>query len=125
MTRMTVRFLVAILDLIVVSSVPAQDRINSYEAAKYAGKRATVCGQVASTNYARDNKGQPTYLNLDRGYPDQKFTAVIWGENRDKFPKPPEVSYSGRKICVTGTITMSRGVAQIVVLDPSQIARAD
>jgi hypothetical protein len=122
---MTVWFLVTLLDFILVSSASAQDRINSYEAARYAGKKATVCGQVASTNYARENKGQPTYLNLDRGYPDQKFTAVIWGENRDKFSKPPEISYSGRKICVTGTITMSREVAQIVVLDPSQIARAD
>ena len=125
MRTMTVWFLVTLLDFILVSSASAQDRINSYEAARYAGKKATVCGQVASTNYARENKGQPTYLNLDRGYPDQKFTAVIWGENRDKFSKPPEISYSGRKICVTGTITMSREVAQIVVLDPSQIARAD
>ena len=106
-------------------TIAAQDRISSTDAAKYVGKRATVCGQVVSTNYAEDNKDRPTFLNLDRAYPNQKFTAVIWGENRDKFSKPPEVNYAGKRICVTGTISMIRGVAAIVVREPSQITRGE
>jgi len=109
----------------VATSVPAQERIIPSEAARYAGKKATVCGQVTSTNYAEDSKGRPTYLNLDRAYPNQKFNAVILGENRDKFSKPPEINYAGKKICVTGTINVSRGVAEIVVRDPSQITRGE
>jgi hypothetical protein len=52
----------------------AQERILSIDAAKYVGKNAKVCGQVASVNYAQGSKGRPTFLNLDKGYPDQKFT---------------------------------------------------
>src|SRR5207244_3489720 len=52
---------------------------------------------------------------------DQIFTAFIWGENRGKFPTPPEKAYSGKKICVTGTISSYRGQPQIVVRDPGQI----
>jgi hypothetical protein len=113
------------LFLIVAFLVRAEERIGPHEAAKYAGKKATVCGQVTSTNYAEESKGRPTYLNLDRAYPDQKFDAMIPGESRGKFSKPPEIDYAGKKICVTGTISVSRGRAEIVVRDPSQITRGE
>jgi hypothetical protein len=115
--------LVVLLQLAVGVMAEAQQRINSTEAAKYVGKKATVCGLVTGVNYAASNTGSPTFLNLDHGYPDQKFTAVIWGTDRPKFPKPPEMRYAGEKICVTGTIIMFRKVAEIVVTEPSQITR--
>jgi hypothetical protein len=105
--------------------IQAAERIGVLDAAKYVGKKMTVCGQVASVNYAEDTKGRPTFLNLDKGYPDQKFTAVIWGENRAKFATPPEMKYAGAAICVTGTIRMLKNVAEIVVSDPSQITKDD
>lgn len=111
--------------VIVATPISAQNRIGPNEAAKYAGKKATVCGQVTSTNYAEGSKGRPTYLNLDRAYPNQKFNAIILGENRDKFSKPPEVDYAGKKICVTGTVGVAGGVAEIFVRDPSQITRGE
>ncbi len=99
----------------------AQQRINSSDAQQYVGKRATVCGQVASAFYAVGSRGQPTFLNLDRPYPDAAFTAVIWGENRSKFSKPPERGYPGKRICVSGTVTTYKSLPEIVVADPSQI----
>ena len=123
MERLNLFFLSAVMFGGVAFQTAAQQRILSSEAAKYVGKKATVCGQVASTNYAETNKGSPTFLNLDRGYPDQKFTVVIGGEDRHKFPKLPEAHYAGRKICVTGTISLDRGVARIIIRDPSQITR--
>jgi DNA/RNA endonuclease YhcR with UshA esterase domain len=125
MRKLAFQLVIAAVLFIVATSVPAQERIIPSEAARYAGKKATVCGQVTSTNYAEDSKGRPTYLNLDRAYPNQKFNAVIPGENRDKFSKPPEINYAGKKICVTGTINVFRGVAEIVVRDPSQITRGE
>jgi hypothetical protein len=123
MDKLSVSLFSVVLLVGVGFQTAAQQRILTSEAAKYVGKKATVCGQVASTNYAESNKGSPTFLNLDRGYPDQKFTVVIGGEDRHKFPKFPEAHYSGRKICVTGIISMNRGVAQTIVRDPSQITR--
>jgi len=99
----------------------AQERISPAEAAKYIGRRATVCGLVASANYATQSQGQPTYLDLDSPYPNHIFTALIWGENRDKFSTAPEKAYSGKRICVKGILSNSRGQPQIFVTSPSQI----
>ena len=65
--------------------------------------------------------GRPTYLNLDRPYPNQPFTVVIWGDDRSSFSPPPEKAYDGKKICVRGTVSAFRGQPQIVVTSPSQI----
>ncbi len=99
----------------------AQERIRPSDAERYIGKRVTVCGQVASANFAARSRGRPTFLNLDRPYPNQIFTIVIWGDNRAKFGSSPEQFYRGRRICVMGTISSYRGQPQIVASDPSQI----
>lgn len=99
----------------------AQERITPAEASKYVGKTVTVCGKVCSATNATRSKGRPTFLNLDRAYPNQIFTALIWGENRGKFSTPPERAYNGERICVTGTVSSYRSQAQIVVKNPSQI----
>lgn len=106
-----------------VASAGAQ--ITPSEAKGYIGKRETVCGQVASTNFVARSKGRPTFLNLDRPYPNQVFTVVIWGNDRGKFGNAPETTYRGQKICVTGTVSSYRGVPQIVVSNPSQIGRGN
>lgn len=94
-----------------------------HEAASHAGERATVEGPVVGTHYAADTSGQPTFLNLGVDYPDERrFTALIWGESRGAFPGPPERAYAGRTICVRGTIELYRGVAEIEVRSPEQIA---
>jgi hypothetical protein len=111
----------AILVPIIALQIAAQERISPAEAAKYVGKNATVCGQVASSNYSARSRRRPTFLNLDRPYPNHIFTALIWGEDREKFSTPPESAYSGKKICVRGTISIYQGRPEIVVRNPSQI----
>ena len=107
--------------LFVAGQVSAADRISTSEARRHIGERATVCGKVVSARYASDLRGQPTFLNLDKPYPDQIFTVVIWGEHRDKFSDPPERLYRDKRLCVTGEITSFGDVPQIVVDRPSQI----
>jgi hypothetical protein len=80
-----------------------------------------VCGMVASSKFASQSKKQPTFINLDKAYPNQIFTIVIWGSDRGKFPEPPEDYYQGKKICVKGMIKAYRGKPEIIVNDPSQI----
>jgi hypothetical protein len=102
---------------------PAADiaRITALEAADHVGETAEVCGRVASAAHIGSVKGEPTFLNLERPYPDQPFTVVIWGSTRGQFDGRPERMFDGKQICVTGEIGRHRGKPQIVVDDPGQI----
>jgi DNA/RNA endonuclease YhcR with UshA esterase domain len=112
--------LALLLTVVLVPPAAAQKKLTAAEAKDHIGETATVCGTVASARYAASTKGQPTFLNLDKPYPNQVFTVLIWGENRSKFGAP-ESEYNGKRICVTGKITEYRGTAEIVVSDPQQI----
>ncbi len=77
---------------------------------------------MVSTKYARTSKGQPTFLNIGKPYPDEgRFSVVIWDDNRANFSSPPEVYYKGKTIYVTGLVTEYKGVPEIEVKSPSQI----
>lgn len=92
------------------------------QAINHVGEHATVCGLVVGTMYAKDSRGQPTFLNIGRDYPDpDRFTVLIWGENRGNFSPPPEDAYAGKTICATGLIETYRGTAQIEARTPSGI----
>jgi signal peptidase I len=104
-----------------VSYTNAQQYISPKDAYEHIGETQTICGIVASTYYAVRSKGQPTFINLDKPYPDQIFTIVIWGSDRENFVNSPEVMYKNKKVCVNGKITTYKAKPQIVVKDPSQI----
>ena len=77
-------------------------------------------GVWPARNTRQGSNRQPTFLNLDEPYPNHVFTAVIWGRDRAAFPYAPE-SLADRRICVTGTIQVYRGKAEIMVSGPNQI----
>ena len=43
---------------------------------------------------------------------------MIWGEDRYKFPQPPEECYRGKQMAVCGLITEYEGVAEVQVYEP-------
>jgi hypothetical protein len=90
------------------------------QAPDHIGETATVCGIVASANYATRTNRQPTFLNLDQPYPRQIFTVVIWGSDRPKFGTP-EVQFMGKRLCATGKIETYKGKPEIVATDPGQL----
>ena len=77
-------------------------------------------GVVASAHFATRTRGNPTFLNLDKPYPSQIFTVLIWGIDRAKFGAP-EALYQAKHICATGTIESYRGVPEIIAREPGQI----
>jgi hypothetical protein len=95
-------------------------KLTTSEAKDHIGEQATVCGKVASARYAVTSRGKPTFLNLDKPYPSQVFTVLIWGENREKFGNPEE-KYTDKQVCVTGKITEYRKAPEIVVSEPQNI----
>jgi hypothetical protein len=102
------------------AQAPQVKRLTAAEAKDHIGEKATVCGNVASTRYAPTTRGKPTFLDLDKPYPSQVFTVLIWGANREKFGAPDEI-YHNKQICVTGKITEYRKAPEIVVSEPQNI----
>ena len=91
-------------------------------AAGHIGETATVCGVVASSKYEANAQSQPTLLDLGKPYPQAVFTAVIYGDNRQKFGTP-ETSLRSKRICVTGQISDYQGKPEIVLTEPSQLTQ--
>jgi hypothetical protein len=74
------------------------------------------------TEYLSGSRGQPTYLDIGISYLDpDHFTVVIWGSSRDDFPSPPEDTYAGATVCVTGMIEPYADAAGVIVDSPSDI----
>src|ERR1700722_17065872 len=90
------------------------------QAASHVGEEAIVTGMVVSADYRPANDGAPTFLDLDVPYPNPVFIALIWGKDRAKFGAP-EDTYKGKKIAVTGKITIYHDKPTIEVNDPAQI----
>ncbi len=94
--------------------------LTAEEAKNHIGETATVCGAVAGVHYAAISRGNPTFVNLDKQYPNQPFTILIWGEDLAKF-NPGPISWNGKRVCATGTITSYQGKPEIVAKSPGQI----
>lgn len=109
------------LALILCSAIATASTLTTSEAAKHVGENATVCGVVAGVHTATSSKGSPTFVNLDKTYPNQVFTILIWGSDQDKFTPAP-ASWQGKNVCATGVITLYRGSPEIVAHDAGQIS---
>jgi hypothetical protein len=109
------------LVLALASLAGAADKtLTAGEAKDHVGEHATVCGQVAGVHTATSSKGSPTFVNLDKPYPNQLFTILIWGEDLAKFNPKPD-TWDGKRVCATGTITSYRGSPEIVAKSQEQI----
>lgn len=95
-------------------------KLAATQAKDHIGEEAIVCGSVASTRYAVSSRGQPTFLNLDKAYPNQPFTIVIWGRNRAKFGAP-EADLKGKSVCTEGLIESCHSTPKIEAMEPGQI----
>ena len=97
-----------------------KQHITPEEARNHIGEVSTVCGKVASLHWATKTKGEPTFINLDRAYPNQIFTILIWGNDRPRFGNL-EQDYMDKPLCVTGAISSYRGVPEIITRSPGSI----
>ena len=102
------------------SAANVAQQITPAQAKDHVGKQATVCGIVASANFAQRSRRQPTFLNLDKPYPNHIFTAVIWGDDRAKFGQP-EVELKGKRVCVSGVIENYKGTPEIILREKAQL----
>ncbi len=96
-------------------------KINTTQVKEYIDKQACVCGKVVSTKYNENGKTNPTYINLDKKYPEHVFTIMIFGQDRSHFSYVPEVYLQGKEICVKGKISEYKGSPQIIANKENQI----
>ena len=93
--------------------------ISAADAKNHVGENATVCGKVASERTATSSRGEPTFINLDAAYPNQIFTILVWGDDRQKVGALPR---EGSRVCAKGEIQVYRGVPEIVVRSSGQLS---
>ena len=107
--------------LLALALLPASAQtISAADAKNHIGEQATVCGKVASEKTAVSSRGEPTFIHLDSAYPNQVFTILVWGDDRQSVGELPQV---GSHICATGLIKDYRGVPEIVVRSSGQFSR--
>ncbi|MGO8917144.1 MAG: hypothetical protein ACLQJR_14660 [Stellaceae bacterium] len=109
--------------LLCAAAPAAAATLNAAEAASHVGETATVCGTVASARFAERSKAQSTFLNLEKPYPDQLFTILIFGRDREKFGTP-ESALLHQHVCATGRIKLYDGRPEMIVEDPAQLTKA-
>lgn len=96
------------------TSVPASPTVlSAADAAQHVGENKTVCGDIVNEYTASSTHGTPTFIDLDKAYPNQIFDLVIWGDNKETvgaFPK------SG-KVCASGKIILYKDRPEILLTD--------
>ena len=90
-------------------------RIKSTEVKSYMGEYAIVQGYVASVYESE----KVAYLNFEKSYPDNPFTAVIFAKHFSDFDDLTE--YENRTVEVKGKITEYKGKPQIILNSEAQI----
>jgi hypothetical protein len=95
--------------------------LTTADAARHIGENATVCGIVAGVHTASGSRGSPTFVNLDKPYPHQVFTILIWGSDLSKFTPVPS-TWDGKRVCATGLISSYRGVPEIIARTSTQVS---
>lgn len=101
----------ASLLFLVYSICAVAQNIPATEASRHVGERATVCGKVAETHTASTSRGNPTFIDFEKSYPGEVFTAVVWQHDRANVGNVPRIGV----LCVSGVITEYHGRPEIVI----------
>lgn len=90
--------------------------VNACEAIEHLNEEAIVEGKIAEVYVSKNNNA---FLNFEKPYPNQCFTAVIFSHYLDKFKNLKD--YEGNVVRVKGKIKEYKGKAEIILKDPNQI----
>lgn len=99
------------------TTVNAQEpKIEAIKAAFYVGQNVMACGTLADIKHLENRH----YLNLDKPYPNQSLTLLIWDNNyrwfEERFGKIDGMK--GKRFCARGKIEEYKNNLQIKVNNP-------
>lgn len=92
--------------------------IGACNAGNYIGEEKIVEGRVADGHKSKTNT---VFLNLEKPYPNQCFTGVIFSSDLINFPENPQNYYEGEIVRIRGIIKEYEGKPEIILKDRSQI----
>lgn len=102
------------------------DAISWQEASKYVGQVVTIYGQVVNVTIDTEDSKNPTYFDMGAAYPDtNRFTMIVYGEDKLEFPESPDTMYGGKTIAVSGEVYEHDNVCYIKATSPSQVEVLD
>ena len=91
--------------------------IPACKAQNFLGEEMIVEGKVAEVYVSKKNN---VFLNFEKPYPNQCFSAVIFSKNLKNFKEDPEKFYL-KKVRVLGKIKEYKGKPEIILENPNQI----
>ena len=89
--------------------------IGTAQAAAYIGKQVTVTGTVAQVSV----RANLTYLNFDKRYPNNLFTAIIRSQSTNEFENMPALK--GKAVAVTGKVIAYNGKPEMELTNKPQL----
>ena len=92
-----------------------QATIGAVEAAKWIGKQVVVTGVVAQVSV----RPSLVFLNFDKAYPSNLFTAIIRTKNTNEFDNLPALR--GKTVSVQGQIKDYNGKPEMELTGKSQL----
>ncbi|MBX7226676.1 MAG: DNA/RNA non-specific endonuclease [Chitinophagales bacterium] len=107
-----------------VESVPIDfenGQVGTLQAKYFFGQNATICGKVVAAKYKENGKTNPTYIDLDKKWPESVFSIIVFGKDRVNFSYKPEEFLYNKKVCITGEVGEYKGVPQIIATDETMI----
>jgi len=118
--------LAVVISLILTASEDRADDTNavpltigSAEAAKWIGKQVVVTGVVAQVSV----RPSLVFLNFNRAYPSNLFTAIIRNKNTDEFENL--TALRGKAVAVKGQIRDYNGKPEMELTGKSQLKVLD
>ncbi len=92
--------------------------ISSCQANNYYGKEIIIEGNITNAYRSKTNT---VFLNFEKPYPEQCFTAVIFSSDQYKFFEAPEKYYENKIVRIKGVLKEYQDKPEIILKDPSQI----
>ena len=93
--------------------------VEACSAGKYLGKEIIVEGKIVDSFWY--SKSNTVFLNFEKPYPNQCFTAVIFKSSLDKFMENPEKYYLKKTVRIFGKVKEYNGRPEIILETPAQI----
>ncbi|TCM70990.1 hypothetical protein EC844_101266 [Acinetobacter calcoaceticus] len=91
-------------------------KIEAFKAPFYVGQSVMACGKLVETKHLSNRH----YLNLDKAYPNQTLTLLVWDTDyrwfEERFGKIDAMI--GQRFCARGTIEEYKNNMQLKIKNP-------
>lgn len=105
-----------ILSFSSVACYAAESKIEAFKAPFHVGETVMACGSLAEVKHLSNRH----YLNLDKRYPNQTLTLLVWDNDyhwfEERFGKID--GFVGRRFCARGKVEEYKNNMQIKVTNP-------